>query len=147
MLQQIGPALRRPQALHFFRGCSSVKFDGGQDDVAELFEKHTDKTVKRNQDGRPRVVTTRREALALYRMALRWSNLFVWKDELGRPWRDVIRSSTRKEFEDARFEQDPEIINRMIITGRDCVQRTVDKFLQKREQLLQQDQGSNNPRQ
>lgn len=102
--------------------------------------------TRRSSDGqRPPLLTTRREALALYRLALRYSNLFVWKDEYGRPWRDVIRSSTRKEFEDARFEQDPELINRMIVTGRDAVQKTVDRFMVKRQQLIDKENSGGPP--
>ncbi len=37
-----------------------------------------------------------REALALYREILRYSNLLVWKDAKGNMWRDVIRASARK---------------------------------------------------
>ncbi len=118
----------------------------------------------------------RREALALYREVLRYSNLFVWKDAQGRAWRDVIRTSTRKvqavhcavhhlgswrahhllaerergvlrvaerahtqEFEDARIETDPEIINKLIITGRDAVQRTVEAFMKKRRSIIEEE--------
>ncbi len=42
------------------------------------------------------VLVRRREALALYREILRYSNLLVWKDAQGRVWRDVIRASARK---------------------------------------------------
>lgn len=60
---------------------------------------------RRGDSTGPRILTTRREALSLYREVLRYSNLFVWRDERGRPWRDVLRASARKEFEEARFEQ------------------------------------------
>jgi hypothetical protein len=83
-----------------------------------------------------RLLTTRREALALYREVLRASALFVWRDEHGRPWRDVIRASARAEFEAARREPDPELINRMIVTGRDAVARAVEGFLRKREAII-----------
>ncbi len=41
--------------------------------------------------------------------------------------RDVLRQNARKEFEEARYETDPEIINRLLVTGRDCVQQVKDK--------------------
>lgn len=91
---------------------------------------------QQRQQAPSRLLTTRREALALYREVLRYSNLFVWKDEHGRMWRDVIRSSARQEFEAARFEPDPELINRMIVTGRDAVQRTVEGFMKKRARII-----------
>jgi Complex 1 protein (LYR family) len=67
---------------------------------------------------------------------LRYSNLFVWRDEHGRVWRDVIRASARSEFEVARKERDPELINRMIVTGRDAVSRTVEGFLRRRSRIV-----------
>jgi hypothetical protein len=95
------------------------------------------------EQSRGRLLTTRREALSLYREVLRYSNLFVWRDEHGRVWRDVIRASARQEFEAAQHEPDPELINRMIVTGRDAVQRTVEGFLKKRERII--DEEANSP--
>ena len=109
------------------------------DEVADLLDRTVVKGAKFGE-GRPAVLTTRREALSLYREILRWSNLFVWSDKQGRAWRDIIRESARKEFEDARFERDPEIVGRLLVTGRDCVQKTVDRVLQQREALMQQQQ-------
>jgi len=40
---------------------------------------------------------------------------------------DVLRASARKEFEAARGERDPEVIARLIITGRDCVMQIQEK--------------------
>lgn len=120
------------------RHISEEQLNASQDHLADLFQRNMDKAIrKKPEDGRPAVLTTRREALRLYREILRYSNLFVWKDNQGRVWRDVIRSSTRKEYEAARMEPDPEIINRLIITGRDCVQRTVESFIQKRNQVIE----------
>ncbi|MEW5313550.1 MAG: hypothetical protein WDW38_005109 [Sanguina aurantia] len=90
-------------------------------------------------DGRPLVLTTRREALGLYREILRFSNLFVWKDKNGVVWRDVIRVSARKELEDARYETDPSIISKLIITGRDAVQRAIESFMAKRRKIIDDD--------
>ena len=47
-------------------------------------------------------LTTRREALSLYRAVLRAAPLFVWGDKAGRQWSEVIKESARKEFEAAR---------------------------------------------
>jgi hypothetical protein len=58
------------------------------------------------------------------------------QDNKGRTWRDVIRHSTRGEFESASRENDPELINKLIITGREFVQRTVEAFIKKRQQIL-----------
>jgi hypothetical protein len=86
------------------------------------------------------LLTTRREALSLYRDVLRASNLFVWRDEHGRVWRDVIRASARAEFEAARREPDPELINRMLVTGRDAVARSVEGFMAKRARIIAEEE-------
>ena len=44
-------------------------------------------------------------AACRYRSIWRHSRLFVWQDEVGQPWRDVLRTSARKEFEAARDEK------------------------------------------
>lgn len=116
--------------------------------VADLLEAniyHPSKAEREQlrQQSRSRLLTTRREALSLYREVLRYSNLFVWKDEHGRMWKDVIRASARQEFEAARREPDPELVNRMIVTGRDAVQRAVQGFLRQRGRII--DEESSKP--
>lgn len=114
--------------------------------VADLFEKNMSQASRKkpilDSSGRPisgsiTILTTRREALHLYREILRYSNLFVWKDAQGRTWRDVLRQGARKEYEDARQERDPEILNKLIITGREAVQRTVEAFMKKRGSIIE----------
>ena len=61
------------------------------------------------------MLTTRREALSLYRDVWRASFLFVWKNEKGDEWKNVIRESARKEFEAARHEKDPEMVARCVL--------------------------------
>lgn len=39
----------------------------------------------------------------------------------------MLRENARKEFEEARYETDPEIINRLLVTGRDCVHQVRNK--------------------
>ena len=82
------------------------------------------------------VLTTKREALSLYRAVWRASFLFVWKNEKGEEWRDVIRESARKEFEAARHETDPEMITRLLLTGRDYLDQAMEKFMSKRQAIL-----------
>lgn len=127
----------------FLRHISEEQLNAPPERVAELLEKSILRAPKKKEDRtRAAIITTRREALSLYRSVWRWSNLFVWKDAQGRVWRDVIRQSARKEFEDARFEQDPEIVNRLLVTGREAVQKSVDKFMQKREQIIKEEEDS-----
>lgn len=145
MLRQVAPSasfmaqLLHPVPLHA-RYCSmDGKIGADEGEVAEMLESTIVRGPKIREDGRPMILTTRREALALYREVLRYSNLFVWRDAHGRVWRDVIRRSARQEFEAARHEADPELVNRMIVTGRDAVQRTVEQFMRRRQQIIQEE--------
>lgn len=124
--------------------CPEGKLDAGADDVAEMLEGSVDRSAPVTRDApgaAARLLTTRREALSLYREILRYSLLFVWRDERGVPWREVIRRSARQEFEASREEQDPEILNRLIITGRDAVQRTVERFQAKRVAIQREEEA------
>lgn len=40
----------------------------------------------------------------------------------------VLRASARKEFEQARDEPDPLLVARMLVVGRECLDRTVRQF-------------------
>ena len=71
---------------------------------------------------------TRDEALSLYRDILRTAKAFHWCDETGTPWRTKLRAEARKEFEASKMENDPLIIARLIVTGRDCVVEIQRKF-------------------
>ena len=51
----------------------------------------------------------------MYRDVWRASFLFVWKNEKGDEWKNVIRESARKEFEAARHEKDPEMVARCVL--------------------------------
>lgn len=79
------------------RGISEQQLNADGAQVADLFEKNMAKASrKRDSEAAPRILTTRREALHLYREILRYSNLFVWRDDKGRMWRDVLRANARK---------------------------------------------------
>ncbi|KAI0510689.1 hypothetical protein KFK09_011298 [Dendrobium nobile] len=85
----------------------------GPDTVDELLDRHL---VKKQQKGgddvefdlseQRRLTSTRREALCLYRDIIRATRFFLWPDSRGIPWRDVLRSNARREFEEARLERD-----------------------------------------
>lgn len=109
-------------------------------EVEELIDRNLDNKYRSKEDVSPlQVLTTRREALSLYRDILRWSLLFVWKNDRGQSWKDVIRESARKEYEEARFETDPEIINRLLVSGRDCVQQVKDRFVSQRQRIINEE--------
>mmetsp|Transcript_8325 Transcript_8325/g.16029 ORF Transcript_8325/g.16029 Transcript_8325/m.16029 type:complete len:154 (-) Transcript_8325:65-526(-) len=131
----------QPYLIHL-RHISEEQIGACPDQVAELFEKTIKSASRKKSDSdQPRILTTRREAISLYREILRYSNLFMWRDQNGKLFRDIIRESARKEFDDARFEIDPEIVNKLIITGRDCVYRTVEAFVKKREEVMAAEQN------
>jgi hypothetical protein len=111
-------------------------FDGALGPAAGLNDPRR-KRVKDPDADRPKLLTARREALALYREVLRTSNLFVWRDERGQAWRDRIRASARQEFEAARGETDPELVTRMIVTARDALHRAVDQFRERRAAIIE----------
>jgi hypothetical protein len=71
------------------------------------------------------------EALRLYRDILRACRLFTWKNEAGMVWGDVLRVNARKEFEQARYESDPEIVGRLLVVGRDCLNQATEKLIGK----------------
>lgn len=127
-------------ASSFVRGTACCKtaacihYDATSSDVEALLHENLAKG-DRNSDGNGRILTTRTDAIALYRDIWRYSRLFVWTDETGQPWRDVIRQSARQEFEVARHETDPTTIMRLLLTGRDAVMQAKDKFMEKRQQI------------
>jgi Complex 1 protein (LYR family) len=117
------------QTLSFTR-----RLHEGPDTIDELLDRHLAKKDPQrgsNDDDeslRRSLTSTRREVLSLYRDVLRASRFFTWPDARGVPWREVLRENARKEFEEARFETDPEVVARLLIGGRDAVQDAVDKL-------------------
>ena len=107
------------------------------DNLEELLDKHVSKKPSSQDDAPRQLTSTRREALCLYRDIMRASRYFVWRNAQGMLWKDVLRASARKEFEEARFEKDPEIIARLLVGGRDALQQAVDKAVSKQTEALQ----------
>ena len=107
-----------------------------QDKTKAKYQKADEAHVRRA------LLTTRSEALSLYRAVSRASVFFVWRDERGRLWRDVIRESARKEFDAGRLERDPEMVNRLLLTGRDALDQAVGKFLERREKIQREEDGA-----
>ena len=75
-------------------------------------------------------VASRKEALSLYREILRTCKAFHWCDESGEQWSIRLRKEARREFEQSKEEKDPLILARLLVTGRDCVQKIQLKFNQ-----------------
>ncbi|KAJ4979920.1 hypothetical protein NE237_010700 [Protea cynaroides] len=140
-----------PIAIRTIRCSSAIHrqlLHNGPDTLEELFERHLAKKDQNSVDEeedvlltRRRLYTTRREALSLYRDILRATRFFVWPDSRGILWRDVLRENARKEFEEARFERDPEVITRSLIAGRDAVQAAIDKLVEKQKQQMESERN------
>lgn len=119
----------------FYTPCSNRLLHEGPDTIEELLDRHLvkkDKSVIDEEEqesiNRRRLTSTRREALSLYRDILRATRFFTWPDNNGILWRDILRHNARKEFEEARFESDPEIVTRLLIGGREAVHSALDKL-------------------
>ncbi|WOL07330.1 hypothetical protein Cni_G16070 [Canna indica] len=119
----------------------------GPDTIDELLDRHLVKKKPHDDDDdedelavRRRLTSTRREALSLYRDILRASRFFTWPDARGVPWREVLRENARREFEQARFESDPEVVTRLLIGGRDAVQKALDKLIESSKKSVEAEQ-------
>ncbi|XP_065881937.1 uncharacterized protein [Euphorbia lathyris] len=127
--------------------CNQRLLHNGPDTFEELLDRHVVKKVKSLDDdeeellNRQRLTSTRREALHLYRDILRATRFFMWPDSRGILWRDVLRENARKEFEEARFEKDPEIVTRLLIGGRDAVDSALEKLVEKQRQQIEKERG------
>ena len=77
------------------------------------------------------------ESLRLYRDIWRASRAFTWPNEKGELWRDVLRREARKEFEAASVERDPIIVARLLVVGRDCLNKTQEKFSEAAQKIVQ----------
>jgi len=120
----------------------------GPDTLEELLDRHLVKKEKSFDEeeeeilNQRRLTSTRREALHLYRDILRATRYYMWPDSRGVLWRDVLRENARKEFEEARFEKDPEIVTRLLIGGREAVESAIGKLVEKqREQIEKERRG------
>ncbi|XP_057974292.1 uncharacterized protein LOC131162131 [Malania oleifera] len=120
--------------------------------VEELLDRHLVKKEKSYDDdeeeliNRHQLTSSRREALSLYRDILRATRFFTWPDLKGALWRDILRENARREFEEARFEKDPEIITRLLIGGQEAVQQALEKLVEKQKQQIAQEPSSSDGR-
>lgn len=124
----------------------------GPDTIDELLDRHMVKKEKIYDDDenklltRQKLTSSRREALSLYRDILRASRFFMWVNPQGMMWRDVLRENARREFEEARFEEDPEVITRLLIGGHDAVQSALDKLVEKQKEQIAKEQRNKDRR-
>ncbi|KAL6511901.1 hypothetical protein OROGR_021498 [Orobanche gracilis] len=145
----IGAAVRHIWASESVPRIYNRLLHNGPDTIDELLDRH----LVKNDDAkhlddyekelvtRRRLTSARREAMSLYRDIIRATRFFMWPDSRGVPWRDVLRENARKEFDDARFEKDPEVITRLLIGGRDAVHAALDKLVEKQKQQVENERN------
>ncbi|XP_031489962.1 uncharacterized protein LOC116257391 isoform X1 [Nymphaea colorata] len=145
MLQKMGFSImavlkderKLSQFMYLFR--RSI-MNNGPDNIEELLDRHLKKKDKKEEESiitnRQRLTSNRREALSLYRDIIRASRFFLWPDDRGILWRDILRDNARREFEEARHETDPETITRLLIGGRDALDSALEKLVQKQKQMM-----------
>ena len=90
--------------------------------VLHVLDKPIDQ-LKRESRG----FTFSREMLRVYRDALKVTARFNWNNEDGQPWKEILRASTRAEFEQIKDEPDPLIVGQFMITWRDSINRMHEK--------------------
>lgn len=149
----IGAAVRHLRVTQCLPHVHCRLLHNGPDTIDELLDRHLVKNEKKHLDDdenefvtRQRLTSTRREALSLYRDIIRATRFFMWPDSRGVLWRDVLRENARKEFEEARFEKDPEVITRLLIGGRDAVQGALDKLVEKQKQQVEKERNDSHRR-
>lgn len=149
-IRLVGKCLNMSIHKHFL-ACNKIGLHprvlhNGPDTIDELLDRHVVKKEKSFNDEDDELITqrhltsTRREALSLYRDIIRATRFFMWPDSRGVLWRDVLRENARKEFEEARYESDPEVVTRLLIGGRDAVQSALDKLSEKQMQEIDKKQ-------
>jgi hypothetical protein len=90
---------------------------------------------------RPHPDLQRLEALRLYREVIRTAKHFTWADKDGVPFSEKLIKSARKEFEQARYEKDPELIARLLIGGREAMEKVTDRMAAKAHKIVQGEQS------
>ncbi|TKY57599.1 Complex 1 LYR protein [Spatholobus suberectus] len=137
----VGNWIHRPSPWVW--GCTQQRLlHEGPDTVEELLDRHLVKNKNDELENRRQLTSTQREALSLYRDIIRATRFFMWPDSRGILWRDVLRENARTEFEQARFETDPEIVTRLLIGGREALHSAIDKLAEKHTQHIQKDHPS-----
>mmetsp|Transcript_35286 Transcript_35286/g.71299 ORF Transcript_35286/g.71299 Transcript_35286/m.71299 type:complete len:200 (-) Transcript_35286:54-653(-) len=89
---------------------------------------------------RPHPDLQKLEALRLYREIIRTAKHFTWPDKDGIPFSEKLIKSARNEFEQARYEKDPELIARLLIGGREAMEKVTDRMAAKAHKIVQDEQ-------
>jgi len=92
------------------------------------------------------LAATQVEALRLYRDVLKTAKHFQWNDKDGSLWADTLRRSVREEFEVARTETDPEIVQRLLVSGQDFLLQAQHKLYDAQQSIVENIDRTRNDR-
>jgi hypothetical protein len=68
-----------------------------------------------------------RDIILIYREVWKMTERFTWCDEDGNSWRDILRTTARREFEQMRTETDSVKIGKQMITWRETIANIHEK--------------------
>lgn len=68
------------------------------------------------------------EVIRLYREVYKHAAKFDWYNEKRERWTDIIRKSARKEFDLSKYETDPFLVMKMMVTTRECLGQLDEKL-------------------
>lgn len=77
------------------------------------------------------------EVLRLYRDVLKSTSGFFWFNERGECWRDVLRKSARREFDNSKYETDPVLLMKMMLTTREAIAKVQQQIFETQQRLTQ----------
>lgn len=63
---------------------------------------------------------------------------FTWANEDGEPWQEILRKTSRAEFETMKSESDSVKVGKFLITWRDCLRQIHHKVNKTQFDMLKQ---------
>ena len=99
--------------------------------LEDLFSKNiTD--LPRNNKKPPK-----RETLRLYREVVKFCKEFHWIDDKGELWSERLQKSARDEIIMAKDENDPVVIQQMLVTSHQVIEKLREKLIEKYSKVNQ----------
>ena len=77
------------------------------------------------------------EVIRMYREVWKMTKRFTWNNEDGEPWKEILRKSSRQEFESLRKETDSMKVGKFLLTWRDSVQRIHEKINKAQMEIME----------
>lgn len=73
----------------------------------------------------------------MYREVLKTTSGFFWFNEKGECWRDVLRKSARREFDNSKYETDPVLLMKMMVTTREAIAKVQEQMMNTQKRFTQ----------